>query len=337
MDMIKISMILPLTPKEEGIEDCLRSILNQSFTEFELILISAGASKDILKEAYAFKNDDKRIKFLDEEFSDVSSAKNAGIIHAEGNYIGFIDVHDMIHMNMLEILYTEIISNKADISICDFKPIEEGTYLSHESDLLRNKADYHEVKILNNHQALYYLYSTDRTFTMNWNKLYKKELIAQFPFPKDTLDEEEFTAHHLLFQSTTVVYVKTDLYFYVIAPGRKGSITPIPMTKQMFKKMDALNERVEIFHLNNLTELEKLALRHFTEHFFWYYIESKKVLPDANRERKKIFKLFKKLYPKIIMNKSENMKKKIVYSVFRVSPNLHTRLTDNLERRKEGA
>ncbi|SDN22187.1 glycosyltransferase family 2 protein [Alkalicoccus daliensis] len=335
--MVKISIILPITSKEGGIVNCLRSILNQSFQEFELILINTGASKKIIKEAHEFKKKDNRIKFLNETISDIPSAKNAGIVHAQGDYIGFIDIHDMMHSNMLEILYSEMLLNKADISICDFKPIEEGVYLSHESEVLKNKVAIHEAKILNNQEALRYLYSTDRTFTMNWNKLYKKELIAQYPFPKDTLDEEEFTAHQLLFQSTTVVYIKADLYFYVIVPGRKGSITPITMTKQMFKKMKALYERVNLFHSNNLPELEKLALRHFSEHFFWYYIESQKALPDASRERKEIFKLFKKLYPKIIMNKSENIKKKIVYSVFIVSPNLYNQLTVNLERRKEGA
>lgn len=335
--MVKISLILPLTPKEDSIEACLHSILNQSFKEFELILINAGAPKEIMEEASIFKNKDERIRILSETFNDVSSAKNAGMNHADGEFIGFADCHDMLHVNMLEILFTEINIHRADISVCDFKPIEEGVNISNESEILRNKAKTYEVENLDNHEALKYLYLTDRTFTMNWNKLYRKELITRFPFPENTLDDEEFTAHHLLFQSKKIVYVKSELYFYIITTGRKGSITPIPMTKQMFKKMKALHERVNLFHSNNLIELERLALNHFTEHFFWYYIESKKLLPDASRERREIFKLFKKLYPKIIMNRSDSVKRKIVYSVFRMSPNLHNHLTVNFERRKEGA
>ena len=105
----EISIIVPVYNVEKYLKRCIDSILNQSFTDFELILVDDGStdnSGEIIDE-YAIK--DERIKVIHKENGGLSSARNVGIEYSKGNYIAFVDSDDYINKNMYKILYKNAI------------------------------------------------------------------------------------------------------------------------------------------------------------------------------------------------------------------------------------
>src|SRR5690625_6850868 len=118
---------------------------------------------------------------------------------------------------MIEILYSHIISTRADIAMCDFFPTKEG-----KDDQRKNTLTDYSVSTFTNEQVLQGLYEKGHTYVVPWNKLYRKKIFTNVKYPSGYLYDDEFTAHKVLFQADKTVYIHVPLYFYVI---RKGSTT----------------------------------------------------------------------------------------------------------------
>ncbi|SDQ09766.1 glycosyltransferase family 2 protein [Virgibacillus salinus] len=313
--MPKVSIIALIYNLEAYIPLCINSVLDQSFKDFELILINDGSTDNsgCICEEYAKK--DERIMVVHKSNDGIAAARNTGIAHATGDYITFIDCDDYFHEQMVEILYKHITSNNADIAMCDYLPTEEGQEEKRKNVIL----DY-SVTTNTHIQALNGLYEKTHTYVVPWNKLYKKGLFKDVKYPSGYLYDDEFTAHRLLYETNKIVYVHAPLYFYVI---RNGSTTHSPMTAKKFDKIIALHDRADFFREKNLHNLEEKALLDFTEYFFWYYLQSQIELPQAHDKRAEIKSIYNKLFLRIVRNPLTNKKKKIVFSVFRLSPDIH--------------
>ena len=124
MSMPIISVIVPVYNVEKYLSKCLESILNQSFSQFELILVNDGSTdnSELIFNKYLY---DKRLIVINKSNGGLSSARNAGLDVARGEYIIFIDSDDYINNKMFEILYNEMIRSKSDIIICDYLKVSE--------------------------------------------------------------------------------------------------------------------------------------------------------------------------------------------------------------------
>lgn len=111
----KISIIVPVYKAEPYLRKCIDSILNQTFKDFELILVDDGSPDRCgeICDEYALK--DSRIKIIHKENSGRSSARNVGLDIAQGEYIGFVDSDDWIEPDMYEVLYSKAKIESADI------------------------------------------------------------------------------------------------------------------------------------------------------------------------------------------------------------------------------
>jgi len=323
--MPKISIIALVYNLEKYTPLCIESVLNQSFRDFELILVNDGSTDNsgFICDEYAKK--DRRVKVVHKSNAGVAAARNTGIEYASGNYIAFIDCDDYFHERMIEVLYEQIVSTKADIVMCDYFPTEEGKEKQSKKEL----PIYSSISYTNK-QILHGLYEENHTCVVPWNKLYKREIFDDIKYPSGYLYDDEFTAHRILYKSQKTVYIPLPLYFYVI---RRGSITHSPMTERKFDKILALRDRVEFFKEKKLSDLENKALVDFTDYFFWYYLQSQIELPNANKRRNEIKKHFNNLFFRIIKNPQINFKQMIVFSIFRFSPSIYKYLITN--RRKE--
>ena len=106
--MIKISVIVPVYNTEKYLERCIKSIINQSLTDIEIIVINDGStdnSEQILKN---FACKDSRIRIINQKNAGLSITRNNGLQIASGEYISFIDSDDYIHKDMIKILYDNI-------------------------------------------------------------------------------------------------------------------------------------------------------------------------------------------------------------------------------------
>ena len=123
-----VSIIVPVYNLEKYIEKCVRSLLQQTYTNVEIILVDDGSRDESGEICDRLASEDSRIKVIHKENGGLSSARNCGIENATGEYIMFVDGDDFISELMVEKLYVALKDNCADISVCCFKNIYEKQY-----------------------------------------------------------------------------------------------------------------------------------------------------------------------------------------------------------------
>ena len=116
--MPKISVIVPVYKVEKYIHKCVDSILNQTFSDIEVILVDDGTPDRCGEICDAYGEQDSRVKVIHKENGGLSDARNAGMPHASGEYIIFIDSDDYIESDMLEYMYTRLTEAGADMATC---------------------------------------------------------------------------------------------------------------------------------------------------------------------------------------------------------------------------
>jgi glycosyltransferase involved in cell wall biosynthesis len=118
--MPKISIIVPVYKVEKYLRRCLDSIVAQTFTNWECILVDDGSPDNSGKICDEYAEKDTRFRVIHQENQGVSAARNKGLDEAKGEWIGFVDSDDWIEPNMYEYLYSNAIKTKADVVICGF-------------------------------------------------------------------------------------------------------------------------------------------------------------------------------------------------------------------------
>lgn len=121
----QISVIIPVYKVEQFLGDCIKSLLSQTFSDYEIILVEDGSPDNSGKLCDEFAAGDSRIKVVHKENGGVSSARNKGIEIAEGEWICFVDSDDWVEPEYLELLYQTAVENKADVSVCGFAGAEK--------------------------------------------------------------------------------------------------------------------------------------------------------------------------------------------------------------------
>ncbi|EGP5489252.1 glycosyltransferase, partial [Enterococcus faecium] len=124
--MCEISIIVPVYKVEPYLRKCVDSILAQTFTDFEVILVDDGSPDNSGKICDEYASKDSRVRVIHKKNGGLSSARNAGIDVARGKYLGFVDSDDYIEKDMYELLYDNIVKEQADLSICGIYDIYAG-------------------------------------------------------------------------------------------------------------------------------------------------------------------------------------------------------------------
>ena len=120
---MKISVIVPVYNCEKYLPSCLDSILNQTYTSLQIILVDDGSpdKSGIICDQYAAK--DSRIQVIHQKNQGVSAARNAGLACADGDAVGFVDSDDTIDADMYETLTSLMLAHKADVAVCGYKKV----------------------------------------------------------------------------------------------------------------------------------------------------------------------------------------------------------------------
>lgn len=168
-----ISIIVPIYNVEKYLVKCIESIINQTLSNIEIILVDDGSTDNcgIIIDGYAKK--DSRIKVIYKNNGGQSSARNMGLDIARGKYIGFVDSDDWIDNDMYENLYKSIIESNADICVCGRQACLENGEVTNKNCIDNELIDFGKKSLKE--------YIVDRLFYKHtvvvWNKLYKKEII----------------------------------------------------------------------------------------------------------------------------------------------------------------
>lgn len=209
-----ISIILPVYNTAPYLEECLNSIHNQSFKDYELICIDDGSSDNSHEILKKYEKIITNCKVIYQNNKGVAIARNIGLNNVKGDYIIFIDSDDYIENNYLERLYNESCNTNADVVICNF-------YRYYENSNLKLPVIYKKKSgLYSNHDILKSLIPDNLIHSYLWNKLWKKELFDNLEFP-DIKYEDISIMCDLFYKAKKVSIINDTLYYYRI---RKTSI-----------------------------------------------------------------------------------------------------------------
>jgi len=202
----KISIIVPVYKVEQYIHKCIDSILMQNFENFELILVDDG-SPDICGEIcdrYADK--DKRIKVIHKENGGLSSARNAGLEIAKGDYIGFVDSDDWIEPDMYELLYGMCAEHRCDVAICSSQ-----IHYSNKIVISSN----HPFIIHDRNTAMKTMLEGKLYDEVVWTKLFKRNLLEDIKFPVGMSYEDTAFTYKVIHKCKKVCFIGEPKYHYI--------------------------------------------------------------------------------------------------------------------------
>lgn len=312
--MIKLSIIVPVYNVEKYLPKCIESILQQSFRDFELILVNDGStdkSGDICKN---FKEKDSRIVILQKENGGLSSARNAGLDYANGEYIAFVDSDDWIAASMYSSMVLIMEQESVDIVVCGHNVVNFDGSITPVIPVQKGR-------IYTGLEATKLILCDELIFSFAWDKVYKRELFTGIRYPEGRIYEDAATTYKVFHKSTSVFQIGSTYYYYL---RRKDSLCYIPekRVKRTFDNFWAFYERY-IFVLNsNLYDSVKpecgrktvvmgISLLHYIARFpklfleeqFWEITNCLLPLPSAENElisRRLNFEIyFLKIFPKL--------------------------------------
>lgn len=227
-----ITVVIPVYNVENYLDECIKSIIQQTYSNLEIILVDDGSLDNSGDICDKYASLDNRIKVIHKDNGGLSSARNAGINIAKGKYITFVDSDDYLELDTIEILYHQIIANNAEISVVAFESFFENG-----------------KKFSNNHKSKMFVYS--RTEAMDnflfddyltpcvWGKLYKIWLWNDVRCPEGRLFEDQFTTYKLIDKCNKVVYITEPKYHY---RKRSGSIGHSAFTYKTYDLYEAIQE-----------------------------------------------------------------------------------------------
>lgn len=236
MNQPLISIIIPIYNVESYLRRCLDSIIKQTYTYLEIILVDDGSPDGCPKICDEYATIDNRITVIHKKNGGLSDARNAGLDICKGDYISFVDSDDWINERYIETLLNHALKEDADIVIGE------------NSRTKSNKKT--EIHTFSSKKALLHLFKKNHlAFTVSWGKLYKKKLFYFLRFPLGKYHEDEFTTYILFYNSKKIVYSSEILYYYY---QRENSIVA---TRHPWDVLEFLEQRYIYFKEKNEVDL----------------------------------------------------------------------------------
>jgi glycosyltransferase involved in cell wall biosynthesis len=235
--MPELSIIVPVYKVEKYLPKCIESILAQTFTDFELILIDDGSPDRCGKICDEYAAEDSRIVVIHQKNQGVSAARNAGLDIAKGSYIGFVDSDDWIAPEMYQILYSTITAKHCDLVVCgSIQRSEDGAFLVR---------DFQSEGSYTREQLLKAMYSVPNPLGgVLWNKLFRAEIVGKLRFREDLRNcEDGLFLTESMFATDSGIKIPDALYNVVqrdFSASRSGNIQQVYHTVCGFEEIKKL-------------------------------------------------------------------------------------------------
>lgn len=275
-----ISVIVPIYRVEKYLPACIDSILNQTFTDFELILVDDGSPDRCPEICDETAKRDARVRAIHQANQGLSAARNAGIEVAHGAWLSFVDSDDYIAPDFLETLHDAAVRAGADCVLCGVQLTDEagqkiGQPLS-VADGVRTGRSILETLCR----------APEITYLVAWNKLYRRDVFQTLRYPVGMQNEDTYLAAELFDTVQTVICVSKPMYFY---RQRADSIMHTAVTTRNLDRMWAFEHCFAYFEARGLEALmpdaEKKMFAKLTG--VYYRLPKEERQSDAVRQAKK--------------------------------------------------
>ena len=308
-----ISIIVPVYKVEKYLEKCVNSILKQTYTNLEIILVNDGSPDKCGQLCDELAKIDDRIKVFHKENGGLSDARNYGVERANGKYIGFVDSDDYIHECMYEELYKAIKKSGTSIVECGVTRVYKNTLRSHYEG-----EDY--FLVLDREGYLKEYLENKRLYGSAWCKLIHKDLAKKIKFPTGKIYEDAFYTLELLKTVDKYTLISGNYYYYYI---RENSITTRPFSSKDMDYIEIMNQ-IEDYTLSNFPIFKEQLLVRLV---FAYISIFNQLLEVDGYKNKKEYKVLKNKLKnscfKVLVNKKAPRNLKAAILLFRINEKLY--------------
>lgn len=270
-----ISVIVPVYGAVNYLDKCIHSIMEQSYTNLEIILVDDKSPDDSGKMCDEYARMDSRIKVIHRQTNGgISAARNSGIDIATGRYIGFSDCDDYMHKDMFRTLHDMLVFTQSDIVISTYKEVED----DNNNETGEAVGDIKNIKTtsMSGVECMNNLLTDLNVITiLPWNKLYKREVFDGVRFPDGKNGEDDFCLPHLLCAAGKVTYFEKELYFWRKRPTSYSRSFKLSRVDYVY----VLEEREQFLADKISDELKHRFLVHYMEILWDFYYLVKKNYP----------------------------------------------------------
>lgn len=231
-----VSVVVPIYRVEEYLQKCVRSLLGQTYSNLEIILVDDGSPDRCGAMCDQFASADERIHVIHKANGGLSSARNAGLDYSTGDFVTFVDSDDWVHPDYIRVLHDCLLRDGGDIACCRWRRVHENTA---EPEELEEKVP--GSRVVESRSALRLMLQQDESCeTSACAKLFKAILFADLRFPEHVRFAEDLaTTYRVLFKSRRVVLCDAPYYCYFLrSSGLEGS----PFSDSRLDLIDVVNE-----------------------------------------------------------------------------------------------
>lgn len=314
-----ISVIIPVYKVEKYLCRCVDSVLEQTYTNMEIILVDDGSPDNCPVMCDEYARQDSRVKVIHQENAGLSGARNAGIDMAQGQWLAFVDSDDYLAADFLERLYQACVDTGSSLSVCRWEYVRGETIPEHGTG---------ETRVYTGREMLANLYVPDGAyFVVVWNKLYRKELFEDIRYPLGRIHEDEATTYRIYDKVKKAAYVDRSLYGYFV--------TPVSITRGFNpKRMDwvtAVAERLDFFEQKGYTELMVPGLQALADGSIDIWFGLRDQLPGSEKQQEEIRTLIREGLRRVKKYGKFPLRTEIGYRLFLTWPGLYRKLLNQVK------
>ncbi len=282
-----ISIVVPIYNVENYLRMCLDSIQNQTYQNFECLLINDSSPDNSADICIEYVAKDSRFRYFEKENGGLSSARNFGIERSTGAYTTFVDSDDCLEHDALDRLYGALKKENADISIGRYNSYDEAryvymTYVTDPDDSL----EVIEGKAIMDREGV------EEVRNGNWTvavlKLFKRELLQNLPFPIGKIAEDTYWTWKVLLRASKIVYLNRCVYWYRV--GLTGTLSNTWSEKRIYDEIEAREEKLAILASLNYD---------LTNHILIYKNRLQRVIAKLEEQNMQFTEIYRRMMEKL--------------------------------------
>jgi glycosyltransferase involved in cell wall biosynthesis len=303
-----VSVIVPIYKVEKYLNRCVDSIIQQSYSNLEIILVNDGSPDNcgVICDDYAMI--DERIRVIHKENGGLSDARNSGIDISQGRYITFIDSDDFIQSDYVKKMIDIVINEECDIVQSEF--------IMGKSDHFDDSSQTETIEFFNNKNVFY-----GRKLNITaWAKLYDSNLFCDIRFPIGKIYEDEYVTYKLAYKSKKIALISDKLYYYFQSPV---SITRGQKNNNSLDFLEAYSQRINFFESRNENELVIISKKELAIRAIIHY--SKARISDVNFANK-MLEVFKMNFRDPLKSKLVSKLEKLLLFSFKLNPKVTSQI-----------
>lgn len=320
--MEKVSIVVPVYNVEDYLKYCVDSLINQSYKNIEIILVDDGSTDDSGRICDEYAQEDDRVRVLHIENGGLSNARNTGVNVASAEWVIFIDSDDYYDRRTVE--YLVQLQKKYAVDLVATSVIEVRDFQS--DDFIGSLTDIDSLK-LDRYTALKEMFYGNIVGTHPGGKLYKKEILMKFPFPKGMIYEDLAVSFEHIGACNEIAVGYINLYKYYRRPGSIVNSSYSDKFLDFYKAIELNREYVERDYPNDQEMKKALTVRYV---FKGLHVVHALLGSQMYEQVNKIRKEYRRYWKDILINSHVTRKNKLKYLLLLLSPHLYQKVRAKL-------